>query len=301
MLELFANGRHSLTALQRELAAAGIVGGRSNKPLPLSSIGNILRNPFYYGLFAHKGELHQGTHVPMISKKTFDEIQVAYGALAKPRGRRQDKGFLFLDFATCGSCGYAITGERHVKKSGRRYHYYRCTHKNKKQHCDDRSFIREEKFMEEVKRNAGLATIPDEWKERFLARIETWEAEASEAKQQKIDRLTTELAALKAKINRINDAFADGSLDIAEFKRTQKPPCAPQGRIGAGNHRLGKEQSKSARTLEKLDFGGKQGGKSGFREQLVRNEVIPSKSWLEPPFALSNLNRFLHNSLVFIG
>jgi hypothetical protein len=77
----------------------------------------------------------------------------------------------------CGDrvVGYAVTGERHVKKSGRRYHYYRCTHKNKKQHCDDRSFVREEKFMEEVKRTAALATIPDEWKERFLARIETWE------------------------------------------------------------------------------------------------------------------------------
>lgn len=55
--------------------------------------------------------------------------------------------------------------------------YYRCTHKNKKQHCDDRSFVREEQFASEVKRNAQLVTIPDEWKERFLARIETWEAE----------------------------------------------------------------------------------------------------------------------------
>ena len=45
--------------------------------MPLSSIGNFLRNPFYYGVFSHKGEIHQGIHVPMISKKTFDEIQAA--------------------------------------------------------------------------------------------------------------------------------------------------------------------------------------------------------------------------------
>ena len=139
-------------------------------------------------------------------------------ARAKPRKRRKDKDFLFLDFATCGSCGYAITGERHIKKSGLRFHYYRCTHKSKKQHCEGRHFIRQEKFTEEVKRNADLVTIPDQWKERFLARIETWETETSQDKQAKIDRLSAELADLKTKINRVNDAFADVSLDIQEFK-----------------------------------------------------------------------------------
>jgi len=33
-----------ITAIQKELAAAGIVGERSKKPLPLSSIGSLLRN-----------------------------------------------------------------------------------------------------------------------------------------------------------------------------------------------------------------------------------------------------------------
>jgi hypothetical protein len=292
LLELFANGRHSLTAFQRELTAAGIVGGRSHKSLPLSSIGNILRNPFYYGVFAHKGELHQGTHVPMISKKTFDEIQVAYGALAKPRGRRKDRGFLFLDFATCGSCGYAVTGERHVKKSGRRYHYYRCTHKNKKQHCDDRSFVREEKFMEEVKRNATQATIPDEWKERFLARIETWESEASEAKQQKIDRITTELVALKAKINRINDGFADGSLDIVEFKEL-KNPLVPK-KVELEQEIIVLEKSKANR-LEPL--------KKWVLEANQAEKAVSENNWLEMKSFLQKVgsNRLLRSQTLTVS
>ena len=167
--------QYSLTAIQKELAAVGIVGNLSKKPLPLSSIGNLLRNPFYYGVFLHKGEMHQGMHAPMISKKTFDEIQTALVTIGKPRKKRGDKGFLFLNFATCGTCGHCITGERHTKKSGRRYRYYRCTHKNKLPHFDDRSFIREDKFAEEVKRNTALVTIPDDWKEKFLAKIELWQ------------------------------------------------------------------------------------------------------------------------------
>lgn len=47
ILERFATGEYSLTAIRREMGVAGIVGKRSNKPLPLSSIGNAFRNPFY--------------------------------------------------------------------------------------------------------------------------------------------------------------------------------------------------------------------------------------------------------------
>ena len=224
VLERFATGEFSLTALQKEMASVGLVGERSKKPLPLSSIGNILRNPFYYGVFVHKGEMHQGAHIPMISTKTFDDIQAAMVAVGKPRKRRREKGFNFLNFATCGSCGYCITGERHIKKkTGRHYDYYRCTHKNKKERCTDRSFIREEKFAEEVKRNVALVTIPDDWKEKFLVQIEQWEAEGFQDKQTHIDRLKAELATVKAKIDRINTGFTDGSLDITEFKELKNP------------------------------------------------------------------------------
>jgi site-specific DNA recombinase len=223
VLEHFATGEVSFTAIQREMAAAGIVGERSKKPVPISSIGTLLRNPFYYGVFAHKGEIHQGVHVPMITKQMFDDIQEAIVKVGKTRHKRaEDKGLVFLNFATCGSCGFRITGERH-RKNGRVFRYYRCTHKNKRHTCDDRSFIRHENFLEEVKRNVQLAVIPDEWMEKFLAKIETWESETSQEKQRKIDAFKSELALLKPKIDRINNGFTEGSINIAEFKELKNP------------------------------------------------------------------------------
>jgi DNA invertase Pin-like site-specific DNA recombinase len=214
IMERFAKATLSLTAFRNELTAAGIVGDRKKKPLVLSAVQHVLTNPFYYGVFAHCGELHQGSHVPMITKKTFDDIQEALVTVGKPRRHREEEKLLFLNFATCDLCGYSITGERHIKKSGLRFHYYRCTHKSKKQRCQARSFMRQEKFAEEVKRNVQLVTIPDEWKEKFLARIETWETETSREKQQKIDRLKSELTSLKAKIERINNGFTEGAIAI---------------------------------------------------------------------------------------
>ena len=228
VLEKCAGGGFTLTAIQKELTALGLVGDRSRKPQPLSSVGKMLTNPFYYGVFQHKGELHQGVHLPMISQKTFDDIQQALVAVGRPRKLRGSKGFLFLNFATCGSCGFAITGERHTKKkSGRCYHYYRCTHKSKARRCENRTFIREEDFQNELKRNVGLVTIPLDWKEEFLARVETWESEQSEDTRQEIQRVRDELARIKAKIDRLNNGFADGSLELAEFKEL-KNPLVPQ-------------------------------------------------------------------------
>lgn len=42
---------------------------RTKKPPRLNTISNMLQNPFYYGVFAHKGEQHQSAHIPMISCK----------------------------------------------------------------------------------------------------------------------------------------------------------------------------------------------------------------------------------------
>jgi len=68
-----------------------------------------------------------------------------------------------------------------------------------------------------------LIVIPDEWKEKFLAKIETWESDASLEKQQKIDALKSELTSLKAKMDRINNGFTEGSIDIVEFKELKNP------------------------------------------------------------------------------
>ena len=55
----------------------------------------------------------------------------------------------------------------------------------------------------------------------------------------------------------------------------------------------------------KLDFRGKSGRKMGFSRKLDGkldgHEVISPKGWLEPPFARSNLDRFLQKTLEFIG
>jgi len=283
-LEHFAGGLCSLTTLQKEMASVGILGSLSKKPLPLSSIGNLLHNPFYYGVFLHKGEMHQGIHAPMISKETFDKIQVAFRRVGKPRKKRGEKGFLFLNFATCATCGHCITAERHTKKSGIRYHYYRCTHKNKKPHPDDVSLVREESLAEEIKRQVSLVTIPDEWKEKFLAQIELWQNEEGQERQERVDRIKAQLATLKSKIDRLNTAFTEGAMEIQEFKELKNPLI---GRKAALDQELIKAERGEASPIEPL--------KTFICEANQAEKWVSDENWVEMKSFLQKvgLNRLL--------
>jgi len=72
--ELYFQGDQRLEDIAAFFAKNGIVA-KCKKPLHLSRITFILSNPFYYGLFRYSGELHEGNHEPIISKKIFDKVQ----------------------------------------------------------------------------------------------------------------------------------------------------------------------------------------------------------------------------------
>jgi hypothetical protein len=104
-----------------------------------------------------------------------------------------------------------------------------------------------------------LLIIPDEWKEKFLAKIETWKSVEFQEKQLKIDRCKSELALLKVKIDRLNNGFTEGSIDIAEFRELKNPfiywpkPWSPSALYrttthdvrDGGEHRTNENQGRS--------------------------------------------------------
>jgi site-specific DNA recombinase len=196
----------------------GLVG-KDGKPLHLSTIQKILTNPFYYGHFRYRGEVHQGSHKPMISKKLFDQIQEALVLNGKPRKKRGPKNFLFLNFAVCGGCGYAITAERRIKKSGLKFVYYRCTHKSKTQNCSQSRFLREEKLAEQVKENCQKVSLPDVWRERYLNKLKVWENENRQTSDLFAKNFRKKVDELKTKISRLTHAYLEGAFELAEFQQ----------------------------------------------------------------------------------
>ena len=216
-LELFATGEFSLTGIQAKMFSLGLVGKDGHK-MALSSIQKILTKPFYYGVISYDGELYQGSHKPMISKETFDKIQVALKDHSKPRKKRTERELKFLGFAKCGSCGYAITAERKFKPSGREYVYYRCTHKSKTQNCTERKFVREEVLAQEIIELCQKVSLPDEWKEKYMLKIREWENEENHSSEVFAQNLKERSEYITTRLDRLSDAYLDGALELEEYK-----------------------------------------------------------------------------------
>ena len=216
-LGAFATGQYTLTAIQRKMFSLGLVG-KDGKHLALSTVQKVLTNPFYYGHFHYRGEVHPGSHKPMISKKLFDQIQLALVQNGKPRKKRGEKGLLYKGFAVCGECGYAITAERKIKKSGRLYHYYHCTFKSKTHDCSQTRFLREEEMTRQIKEYCQKVSLPDEWREKFLAKLENENMESRHSSDLFIQNLKKEISVIKTQTERLTDAYLNEALELSEYQ-----------------------------------------------------------------------------------
>ena len=110
--KLYAKNHSRLEDIAHFLASNGIVS-RKHNPIHRTIVTNILSNPFYIGLFRYGGEIHEGKHEPLITKKLFSRIQ----EVLKARGKTVIKTGIpkaFTGLLRCGHCGMMITAE--VKK-----------------------------------------------------------------------------------------------------------------------------------------------------------------------------------------
>ena len=73
--EMFATGKYRILDIRDFLAKNGILT-RGGKKWPIDQVTqHILTNTFYYGHFKFLGEIHEGVHTPIITKKLWDSVQ----------------------------------------------------------------------------------------------------------------------------------------------------------------------------------------------------------------------------------
>ncbi len=268
-LGAFATGQFTLTAIQRKMFSLGLVGARSGKPLVLASVEHILKNPFYYGHFQYRGEIHQGSHKPMISKKLFDKIQEALVANGKPRKKREEKGLLYKGFAVCGECGYAITAEKKIKKSGLVYHYYHCTFKSRTQKCSQTRFLREEELTRQVQDMVQKVSLSDEWRDAYLKKLESENADVRYSSKLFVQNLKNDISAISARLSRLTDAYLNEALELVEYQERKNALMAEKKTL---EEKLSNFERKGNHWLELMRnwiLGANQAG------NLIKQENLP--------------------------
>ncbi len=206
--ELYATGEYTLSALRQTLKDLGL---RSRKGYVLSNscVQLVLQSPIYCGMMKVWDELYPGSFEPLISKDLFDEVQEIMRKRGKKKTQRKHE-FLFSGLLTCGSCGCAITAE--IQKG---HKYYRCT--KKKGPCTEKKYLREEKLLNQVKAIVEKVSLPDDWADNMLQKLDEEKAEDLQKHQAAVQHLREKKGNIDKKLSDLLDLRLEGALDTEEY------------------------------------------------------------------------------------
>ena len=208
MFEMYATGAYTLHSLANWCRKHDLYGNLG-KEIALSNVQSILQNIFYLGLMKWKGEIFEGQHEPLISKKLFDSCQKVMAKRGKFHHVRKND-FAFLGLMKCASCGCSITAE---KQKG--HHYYRCT--KKKGLCQEKHYLREEALTEQIKNLLQKVSLSSQDTEKVLAALETEQEQAKQQAKSKVESLKEQLKQAEIKLAKLLDVFLADALTAEEY------------------------------------------------------------------------------------
>ena len=179
-------------------------------PLKKDQISRFLSNPFYYGYFYYGGELYEGKHQPIITKKLFDKVQAVLEERSKPqRAKIEPKALCGL--FQCGECGMMVTCEYQKGHT-----YYRCSKKSKIVKCRQ-PYIREEELSRQLSEELQKFSLPEDWARELNKLADTDEQNLVQSSAGLIQEVRAELAEVNIKLKRVIDTYIDQDIERPEY------------------------------------------------------------------------------------
>ncbi|MBI4035795.1 recombinase family protein [Candidatus Daviesbacteria bacterium] len=218
--EMFATRKFRILDICHFLAKNGIVG-RNGKVLKIDRVSKqILSNPFYYGHFRYLGEIHEGKHEPIITKKLWDQVHEVWRKKSRSwHDIRPTKPFTGL--FRCGQCGFMITAEqktKHYQGTNRdvTYIYYRCTKKSKTVKCSE-PFIRQEDLDRQLSDNIATVSLKTNWAAKMLDKLSLEEKSVSQSCQSFVEEKQAEIKLISSKLQRLLDSYLDQDIERNDY------------------------------------------------------------------------------------
>lgn len=211
----FATGRYTVKSLNEELFKEGF-RSRTGKQLHKSRMSVLLRNIFYTGKMNIKGQIYQGKHQPIIDMETYLKVQKVLDLHNHSANRTRKHNFLLTGLLFCQECQSRLTGERHIKKTGLTFDYYRCIgSKHKEKECHQ-PFIPTKKIEKNIVKILKSIAIS----ENYLKALQLALEEVYKIQNQKdygwIKTLENKKNAILHKMDKLEDLILE---DIMDKKR----------------------------------------------------------------------------------
>src|SRR3989339_2127825 len=218
--ETYASGNHTLENLRKVINGLGLKS-RAGGLLSVSNYQYFLQNPIYCGVIRYNNELYSGKHEPIISKKLFDETQEVMTRKSKPQKSDKMKFFLYRGFFKCGECGFTITADRTIKKSGKQYVYYYCTKKNPQHVCSQNVFTREEKISSQIQTELQKVSLSDDCSDWMIKELENEKIQSNQSSDFFAQKIKNELSKLDEKLEKLMTAYLENVLSLQEYQEAK--------------------------------------------------------------------------------
>jgi DNA invertase Pin-like site-specific DNA recombinase len=206
--EAYSTGNFTLRELRNKFNALGLKR-KSGKELAVSNYQKLLKNPIYTGLMLYNGEIFEGKHEPIITKKLFDSVQEVMSRKSKPKSRGL-KSFLYRGFFRCGECGCFITTE-----TQKGHNYLRCT--KRKNPCEQK-YVREELITSQINEEIKKVSLPLDWTEWMIAENAKDRQSEVQSSTLFVDSIKAEISLLETKIEKLMTAYLESALSLEEYR-----------------------------------------------------------------------------------
>ncbi len=159
--QLYASGEYSIPQLADELERLG-VRSRPTKRWPATKFGTsvlqrLLRNRYYSGKIVYKKgtpdeQIFDGRHDALIDQDTFDRVQALLDEKRVAGERPKTASHYLRGSVYCDECGERLVYAESTGKNGRKYPYFFCVGRVKRNGCTQRVNMRPELIETAIQR-----------------------------------------------------------------------------------------------------------------------------------------------------
>jgi site-specific DNA recombinase len=162
--EAYASGEWTIRRLLAELTDRGLttVPSRrsSGKPLVVSHLHKLLRNPYYVGMVRYRGVIYPGKHEPLVTPETFRHVQELLTAKNLAGEKQREYPHYLRGSIYCGQCGARLI-VCHAKGNGGTYPYFICIGRQQRRtDCKQRA-IRIDQAEEAIAAHYAAVQLPE--------------------------------------------------------------------------------------------------------------------------------------------
>ncbi|MFI5297587.1 MAG: recombinase family protein [Polyangiales bacterium] len=194
-------------------------GSRRFKPGPITAsyIYSLLQNSFYSGVIDRGDAQFKGEHEPMVTAAEFQRVQQLLRRKDAPRPKSA-REFLFRGLLRCADCGGALSGERHVKRTGLLFVYYRCGHRKLgKPRCGQRA-PREDAVLGDVLETVEALSLTPEIAAWTLDAVDIMASRGRADAESERARLATQLDDVNRRIGDLTDILLERLISNDDFR-----------------------------------------------------------------------------------